>query len=306
MRTNNDYARKNEEFIGLLEDGHVKQAADSATEFTRTTMYENSLVEIPLPSIEVQNSDLVPQIDNNDMVILVELQPDSPGAVTVGFLGEADKFYSRVKRYACNFVRIHSPRAVIDIDELRTINMDVRLLLTDIQMKMLSYEKDRNALAAVDNYLGPVDTNTRLGVAQHKTVAGGISTRASAVESLNIMKRTTNRLSPAVCVLNYIYWSEFVKWPRAEIGNDKTYDIAVRGSMDEEWLGVRWVATLKTDIVPDGVVYQFTRPDALGKNMSLSPPTMLMEKKGRVLTYDLAEIASLTYGHIGGLAKMRA
>lgn len=304
METQITTRERNQMLLSFLETpGQEKRASDAVTSFTRTTMREESFRRKLMPPVQVQNEDLVRQIDTDKPVIVVDKEPGSPAAISLPFANLPINFYIKAPRYRVLFDRIVTPRFTKDVDELRTYIMDVRQVMSDNAIKDMLAEEDSKFLGAVNAALGSKDSVQPLcGTAMYRGLSGGIS-RDSTVEMLKIMNRTPFRLEPHSCLTNFVTWKEFMKWGRDEVGGDKSQDIVMHGMTEEEWLGKKWVVTIKRDLVPDDSVYLFADPKFIGKSFMLEDATLFIKREAFMIEYFAYETTGGAIAHVGGLAR---
>jgi hypothetical protein len=124
------------------------------------------------------------------------------------------------------------------------------------------------------------------------------------VESLKGMSRTIWNLASETCLTNMVTWMEFMKWGRDEVGGDMAQQAVKDGTIEaENFLGRRWIVTIKRGQVPDDAVCQFANEKFLGKNLTLEEPTMFMKREAFFIEYFFYAAYGGAYGHIGGLFR---
>jgi len=98
--------------------------------------------------------------------------------------------------------------------------MDIRQVLSDNSIKDMLAEEDGTFITEVNLLLVGADVVVpATGVAQHQTIAGGI-TRDTINDALKIMPSTPNHLETATMLINNVTAKEFQKWTRDEVGGD--------------------------------------------------------------------------------------
>src|SRR4051812_25433439 len=107
----------------------IKQAEDRVTAFTRTKVREDGFFRRIMPPVPVTNEDLTRAVDTDKPIIVVDKEPNSPAAISVPFATLPINLYIRGPRYRVMFDRILTPRFTKDVDELRTWEMDIRMVL---------------------------------------------------------------------------------------------------------------------------------------------------------------------------------
>jgi hypothetical protein len=302
----------NEAFIGMVRSGNIKQAAEAANDYTRVFLREDSFMEKILPSRPLSNSELDRQVDTPKPVRIEDLQPGSPGAISVPFAQLPKAKWMRGKRYRVLFDRIQSHKATIDVDELRTWRMDLRQVVSDDYIKDIAQEKDRKFLSAVE---------TAVGAEQNATIAGGECasgagrnwklvdpagiTRDNLVEMLKIMPSQSSKLDTKIVLCNNLTIKDIIKWGRDEVGGDFAEQLLLQGWSQESFLGCKWVTTIKHDLVPNNSFYMFSGEDFMGKHYTLEDVTMHIEQKAYFLEFFAYSLAGASIANFNSCAKAK-
>ena len=305
MPTQQEIQLLNETLFEQLDTpGMQKQAVDAVNDFTRTKMREDGFYRRIIPPLTITNDELDRQVDTDKPVKVVDKEPDSPAAVSIPFATLPTNFYIRGPRYRVMFDRIVSPRAVKDVDELRTYVIDIRQVLSDNMIKDMLAEEDSKLITAFNASVGQIDTDNPLsGVPQYETIAGGI-TRETLVDALKVMPKTPSHFEVETCLVNNITIKELLKFGRDEMGGDFSQDIIKNGWAETNFLNCRWIVTIKRNLVQDNEMYMFASPKFIGKNYELEPTTMYIRREAYMLEYFSYNTQGGSFGHTNGLAKV--
>jgi hypothetical protein len=291
-------------FEQLDTPGMQKQAIDAVNDFTRTKMREDGFYRRIMPPLTITNDELDRQVDTDKPVKIVDKEPDSPAAVSLPFATLPTNFYIRGPRYRVMFDRIVSPRAVKDVDELRTYVMDIRQVLSDNMIKDMLAEEDGKFMAAVNAVLPTAGAPAvGSGEVQYEEIYGGI-TRETLVDALKIMPRTPSHFEVETCLVNNLTIKELLKFGRDEMGGDFSQDIIKNGWAETNFLNCRWIVTIKTGLVPTDSLFMFASPKFIGKNYELEPTTMYIRREAYMLEYFAYETIGGSFGHTNGLARV--
>lgn len=254
-----------------------KRAEETATSYIRKQIYEGSFYNQILPQVKIDNSDLNEDITSRKPYKIVEIEPRATGAMTVQFGTLPNSLLMEAEKIPVYFNRIQSQMYIKDVDELRTIKMDIRQILCDQQVKQMEWELDRRFIYAVNDAITlPYDTNRSANLKVNKMFekySDGL-TREAFIDSTNIMRKSSCHLSPNKVLLNTITYTEFLKWGFEEHGGDKSQQVLYNGSINDKLMGLDISATIKRELIPDGRVYYFAEPKFLGRNYILEDPTM--------------------------------
>jgi len=284
-------------------DGQLKEAADAGQNHIRRVIRENAYHRVVLPPRQVADSELTRLPKSDGPVVIEEMEPHSPGAKTVSFNDTADTAFFRADVFVVYFARIVSREFTKNVDELRTTKCDVRQMITDNSLKDMQTEEDFRWQTTVDEMCGDVGGVGAAGVAQNFEIPGTI-TRETYPELQRYLN--TRRVPNGTFLLNRNTALEFLKWPRNEIGGDLAEKLMLQGvsALQEAVLfGVKHVFTIKDDLVPDNVVYQFTEPGFLGRTYILQNVTMYVKKDKDILTMSAVSKIGTTFANVAGVNK---
>ena len=274
-------AQSNTAFFGMLEQGHVKQAQDMVTDFTRIRIRESSFFEKLLPAVKIGDDELTPQITTDKNVKLVEREPQSPAAITIPLGQQPIQYYFRGDRYPVYFDRIVTPKFTKDTSELRTYGMDIRQVISDNAILDMDFEFDRKMLSAAQAIVGPQGgVVPETGVIQNVVIIdpAGV-TRNSLFEIRKILPRTFAHLDGVTILVNNITIHDVSKFSRDEVGGDLSQEMFIDGFQRKKLLGCNWVITNKTELVAESTFWIFASPEFLGKSYVLDDTTMFVDKR---------------------------
>ena len=285
-----------------------KEAVDAVNDFTRTKMREDGFFRRIMPPVPISNDELDRQVSTDKPVKVVDKEPGSPAAVSIPFATLPTNVYIRGNRYLVHMDRIVTPRFTKDVDELRTWVMDIRQVLSDNAIKDMLSEEDSKFMTAVHAAIGTStsQTNATSGVTQWAT--GSQVTRDTLWEAMKVMPGLASSLETHTILINSVTIKDIAKLDRTEIGGDLSEDIMRNGWSEQNFMGVRWIVTIKgagqtvTDYVKDGNMYMFSDPKFIGKHYQLEDTTMYIRREAYMLEFFAYQTSGATLGHTGGLA----
>lgn len=286
-------------------DAHLeKQAVDAVNDFTRTKMREDGFYRRIMPPIPISNDDLDRAVDTDKPVKIVDKEPDSPAAISIPFATLPTNLYIRGDRYKVTFDRIVTPRFTKDVDELRTWYMDIRQILSDNAIKDMLAEEDGKFISAVNTALVGVGLVVPTsGTIQHQAISGGI-TRSNLWDSLKIMPNTPSNLEVHCVLLNNITIKEVAKLDRNAMGGDLSEEIMRNGWTLGDFMGIKWIITIKKGLVPTNTMYHFADPKFIGKSYMLEDTTMYIRREAYFIEFFAYESLGGTIGHTSGLSRV--
>ena len=291
------------EKISSGDPGLIKQAVDAVQDFTRTKMREDGFWRRIMPMLPVSNDQLTRTVDDENPVVIVDREPDSPAAITVPFGTLPETLYIRGERYKVQFARILTPRFTKDVDQLRTWVMDIRQVISDNAIKDALAEEDGKFLQSVNTVMiGPGFTVPTSGVVQWQQISGGI-TRDSLEDSMKIMPNTPSNLEVHTVLVNNITIKDVQKFGRDEMGGDLSQDIMKNGWTLSDFMGKTWVITIKKNLVPTSSMYQFADPKFIGKSYELEGMSLYIRREAFLLEFFAWETIGGSIGWTSGLAR---
>jgi hypothetical protein len=202
---------------------------------------------------------------------------------------------------------ITTEEATKNINQLRTYKTDIRQIVNDNMLRDIHTQEDTSFIVTCDRIVGnQVALSTGPGVEAQNVHLGG------AVSRQNIKRATSflqERQLPINCFLvNQRTANEFLGWHRDEIGGDLAQDLLRKGlkGLDRfEMFGVPYISTIKNDLVPNGVMYQFATKEFLGNALMLEDITVQIEKKNDIIRMRAQEQVGFTIGNVRGIQKLQ-
>lgn len=291
--------------IDQAPEGHLKTASDASSQMIRRRIRENGFQRLIIPFKQVSDNDLTELPDTERPAIVEEMEPDSPGAKSISFNDSADTDFFRGDKFVVFFSKITTPEFTKNIDELRTYKYDLRGIVTDNALKDMHTEEDARFISTIDEIVGDPDGIGESGLQQNFDIQGGI-TRKNYVELLSHLE--DRDLNNGAFLMNRKSAKAFLTWNRDEIGGDLAQDLFQDGlSALKEFkiMGVRHIATIKRDLVPDNVVYQFAEPGYLGKAYVLQDITMYVEKRKDILRFSAMEKIGVAIANVSAVNRSK-
>lgn len=255
-----------------------KEAASAVQEFVRTTVREDSFAEQILPSIPCANDELTRVTWTDKPMVIIDKEPSSPASVTVPYAMLPMNYYIRGPRFMISMNRVLTRRFTKDVSEFRTWIMDIRQVISDNAIKDMMAEKDSKFISCVDRILvAPGTTVPHSGIVQHETLSG--LNRNSLWRMLEIMPSTASNFEVQTCLINNLTIKRICAFGRNEMGGDVAQDIMKDGWSMQQFMGKRWIVTIKKTLVPTNRVYMFADPRGLGRSLVLEDTTMHIHRE---------------------------
>jgi len=302
-----DYRLLNEAlFNQLMGDPYEKAAAQQDLDnFVRLMARETGVQRRFLPFLPITNDQLTPQVNTDVPAVILFKEPNSPGAINVGYNTNNSAWFVHGDRFLLTFNRVLSPTLWCDKSLLRTYQYDIRQVVTDQLVLDLMAQEDSRFFAAVNSALGTTvnGASPMTGVVQYVGYSGGFS-RETFVSSLQILPSTPAHFETQTIVVNNVTAKEIRKWDFMELGGQRSQEVLFGGNAYDQFEDIKWVVTIKRHLVPDQEYYLFADPRGLGKAYSLEDVTMFVDTKAwNILWFCYEEIGTAI---VNGYAMARA
>lgn len=292
-------------YIASNDPGLTKRAQEAVTDYIRIRVREEGFARKIMNPIKITNDELDRQVDTDKPVKIIDMEPESPGAMSMPFGSLPQNKYIRGRRCRVMFDRVLTERYTKDVDELRSYDMDIRQVLMDNAIKDMLSEEDGKFIGAVNSLVGVEgSTITETGAVQNQVIHGGI-TRETVAEAKKVLPRTNNHLEPTTVLCNTVTMKEIEKWGRDEMGGNLAEDIARNGFSETTFMGLRWIFTIKHELVPENVIYMFADPKFMGKFFVLEDTTMYIDRKAYMLEFFAYETIGATIANVASVARVR-
>ena len=308
-------------------DANLKKVAQAASDVTRTQIREGSFANKILPPETIGNERLTKTM-TEDLIVIDDLEPDSPGAKYVPFETVPEGEIITGSRYITPMARIVTPKFTKDIDQLRTYDYPIRKVLTDNSIKDGMATHDRKFIETVNSIVMNVDGGIAASSVYDGKSTGKVHPVTRKVQLLDLgggyqgkitrdMFVEATKMLPAgnendkFIARNYIMLAhentlrEILKYTRNEIGGDLSQDQWKNGLTDTSILGIKAISTIKESLVPEGWVYYFAEPSFLGHNYTLTDWTMYLNKEAYFIKWFSYWLGGFSFGNIAGMALAR-
>ena len=300
------------DMIAAADDGQISKVAQAAQDVTRTQIREGSFANKILPPEQIGNDRLAKTM-TEDLIVIDDLEPDSPGAKYVPFESVPEGEIITGSRYITPMARIVTPMFTKDIDQLRTYDYPIRKILTDNSIKDGMATHDRKFIDTVKSIV----MNTSGGVGTPHPVTGKVQwmdfqeglNRETFADATKMLPR--GNANGKFVARNYLMLAhentlrDILKLGRDAIGGDLAEEHWKNGLTSTTIMGIKAISTIKNNLVPEGYVYFFAEPSFLGHNYMLTDWTMYLEKKAYFIKWFSYWLGGFSFGNIAGMALAR-
>lgn len=320
----------NRQFMAKLASGDKVGAMDAGTEFTRLTLREEGLLRKILPPRSISYGDLDKQLDTDKPVKILDKEVGQPPSFSAPFGTLPSNQYISGGRYKVNFARLLSKNYTKDKAELNQYDYDIRDLFKDNAIKDHMTAEDIPAFRLFNHIIqSDPDNDTAVGnaasamtgkVQYHDYTAANRNPRGytgfsrdSIVDAFTIMAKgygdntvtTRIHLQTDLCVMNINTGLEFAKLLPTEIGRPLSERMADEGLVVDRFFGRKFLFTIKDEVVEDGAMYMFAKPQFLGAFLELESPTLFIEDRAYMMEFFIYSMIGMSIGNGYGVAKAK-
>lgn len=307
MATQAEINRLNAQFFDKVMSGdpaQEKRAAETATSYTRTELLDKGIMRRAMPLEEATNADLVPAVDHEMPVIIVELEATAPAAMSMSYSANTRNVWINANKYEVRFVTISTPRFSKNVHELRTWKQDLRTVISDKSILHMESQEDAMFLNAVNRCMvGPNLIPQTSGVVQHTVVNSALS-REGLLDATKLLPNTPSSLNTESILCNNISIIDVAKFRRDEMGGDFSEEVLRKGvGVIKDLLGFKWIVTIKKGLVPNQTYYFFADPAFMGRFFGLQDATMYIKREGSMISFSSEEIIGASIGNTNSVAR---
>ena len=288
----------------------LNKVAQVASDYTRTQIREDSFAFKILPPEKIDNSRLRRDL-TEDLGVIENIEPDSPGAKWVPLETVPDGEYITGSRYLIPFARVLTRKMTKAIDELRTYDYDIRKILTDNSIKDGLAKIDEKFIQTVNSIVFNCDAEGRNNIT-HKIQLWDTTERLNR-ESWTEASKMLPRPNPDgkfvcrnyIALMNDVTARDVLKLNRNEVGGDLAQKNWVEGLTTDTIEGIKIITTIKSNIVPENYVYFFAEPSFLGHCYYLTDWTMFLKKEAFFIEFFSYWLGGFGCGNVAGMALAR-
>lgn len=301
----------NRRIMESLDRNETEKVAQAGSDYTRIQVREDSFMFKILPPQKATDDMLDRDLDER-IRIIEELEPDSPGAKWVPLQTLPDGEYITGSRYQVPFARLVTKSYKKDVDELRTYRQDLRKIFTDLSIKDGLAEIDSKGIETVNaivDDVGSGDQQRLTGKVQRASFSGGVTVE-NIVEAKKLLPRGSQtmpgkfRLRNYLALCNDVTAQDILKLQEQEVGTSNKEQMFREGLTSDSYLGMKFIFTIKDNLVPDNVVYLFAAPEFLGKSYYLTDWTMFMKKEAFFVEWFSYWFGGFAIGNVAGVARV--
>jgi hypothetical protein len=255
---------------------------EAGRQYVKVELLEAAFNRAIIPEEPITTADCQRNINDQSLYLIRDIEPEAE-AVGVDNLGEPDGKYVAGTRYIIPIVNFTTKRFQITVEDLRAYQYKVTKRIEDKSVPVIERLEDRFFMKIAAAAISTATTTKGKVVAQY-TASGGVTNLVLAAQDIVKIKNTlmggvmgvptaidTKKKEVACLLMAQETFEYAVVLPSA--GDDFGKDRVLNGITSDTLYGTKVIRSIKTDIVPQGLIWAFTSPDFLGHNFALGEPS---------------------------------
>jgi hypothetical protein len=301
------------EFVDRMlsnDEGVQKTAELSMQDYLRHSNYEQSFCNQIVSNTPFKKEDLVPQLDTDQSVIMIEIEPDSAGAVQVDLDGDMRPVFTPYgRRVQMTFQEVASQRVVKSQLELMGYRYNLRTVLTDLMSLRMATVKDLAMIRATEACLAPNgQTLTYTGKGNQKVFGNNeFFTWNRFQRSLNLMRQHANAIEPATWLFNHLALGLLNDQIRVDFGATQVAADMFSTTNSElkiPGFGGKIISTIKKNVVPNGRHYYYGPENQMARYTQVIDPTMSVDTKKMRISFQMYEVYGMLFINLAAVAAV--
>lgn len=283
---------------------------EAGRQYVKTELMESAFNRAILPQEPITVADCQRNMNDQSLYLLRDIEPEA-SALGVDNLGEPDGQYVSSGRYKIPIINLSTKRFQITVEDLRAYQYKITKRIEDKSVPVLEKLEDtyfmKLAAAAITTATGTpgkivkpyAASPTNLVMSKEdivkikNTLAGGVK----GTTAIDLKKKEVASLLMSQETFEYV-----VTLPGA--GDDFGKDRVLNGITTEILFGTKVIRSIKTGILPEGLIFAFTSPDFLGHNFALGDPTFEIKSNFGLIEWQTKESIGMNLGNRLSVACM--
>lgn len=285
---------------------------EAGRQYVKIELLEAAFSRAILPQEPITTADCQRNLNDNSLYLIRDIEPEAE-AVGVDNLGEPDGKYVSGQRYKIPVINFTTKRFQITVEDLRAYQYKITKRIEDKSVPVLEKLEDKYFMKLVGAAIAYASPNSK-AVKESTSTSGNLQ-----LSALDIVKITNTlaggtpvpsagagldlKKKELACLLMAQESFEYaVVLPSA--GDDFGKDRVLNGITSDTLYGKKVVKTIKTDIVPQGVIFAFTSPDFLGHAFALGDPSFEIKANFGLIEWQTKESVAYGIGNRKSLAVL--
>jgi hypothetical protein len=310
------------------QEGKDKIAEFGGT-YIRDRLREVSFARKVLPPQPVQRSECQRSVNHDTLVKIVDIEPNSR-AMAMTFRGQPTARFIRAPRYEIPFFTISSEKFEKTEQELLAYEMPVTKIIEENSVKDIQSIEDRQFLLFIEAAVQGYQYNANASSAVAFSAA---NVNSSSVVGASVVKGEGALSDPSGTsfIIYPVLKTDFIKlkkllhrrhlraermlmtepdfddisaWTIQDVGMTIAGETSTEGWKSDNITGLKYIRTIKTEILREGNIYCFTSPEFLGRFYVLNQTKFYIDKIANLITWQSWEDIAIGIGNIASIVKL--
>lgn len=293
----------NQMFIGNLRSTEgLSKTAEDLQGYVRDRLRDVQFSKKVLPPRAVTPTDRGVQrsVNHDGLVYIDEIEPNS-GAVAIAWTGSPRVQYLKAKRYEIPFFQVSSFEYETTEQELWASVNPIHKIVENNTVKDLGTLEDLRFLILVEQALA-VTGSVIKGTATNAGAASGDIELGDIVTLKNTL--AGERRPDDILVINAQDYNKLVKWQANDVGYSVKEKMVYGTYLPDAILQLRVVKVVDTVLLKQGNIYLFSRPEFVGRFMTLGTTQFSLKKERDLISWSSWEFIAMSIANAYSVAKL--
>jgi hypothetical protein len=305
-----------------------EKIAEYGGSYIRDRLREVSFARKLVPPQQVTRNDCQRSVNHDTLVKIVDIEPKSR-AMAITFRGQPTARFIRGDRAELAFFTISSEMFQKTEQELLAYEMPITKIIEENSVKDIQEIEDREFTSHIESAVQALqleangNVNTPLnasqlqgaGVVEFSVRKGELARVALTNDAtvrpiqrpdiVNLRKMLNrNRLKAERMLMVESDFDDVLQWTVEDFGDRIQSETTVDGYKYNTLLGLAYIRTIKTDILREGNLYVFTKPEFFGRFYILNNTKFYIDKIANMITFQAWEDIGMLVANIAAVRKM--
>jgi hypothetical protein len=290
----------NRVFVENIRDPSMrKEAEERAQAYLKLRVYEDSFMSRILPPKPISPSQCDRTLESPTLLRkIIDKEFTDVKATVMDFRGKGDYKFIDTAQYAVDFYKIESEEYHITEQELRAKEQPIQSLIKHHTARFIQEKMDQVFISAVE---GIIAANP----AQAVSDSSDIILPSNITKLRNVLDgRTTFPQVAATLLMTQAQFNNMSVWPQAGVDNGMGQEYWADGYKYDRLYGLRVVKTIKSNLVPNNVVYAFVAPEFLGHHLTFNDDRFQIKTEWDDIAWKAWKTHGAAIGNNFGVAKL--
>jgi hypothetical protein len=290
----------NRVFVENIRDPSMrKEAEERAQAYLKLRVYEDSFLSRIMPPKPISPSQCDRTLESPTLLRkIIDKEFTDVKATVMDFRGKGDYKFIETAQYAVDFHKIESEEYHITEQELRAKEQPIQSLIKHHTARFIQEKMDQVFINALE---GIISANP----AQATTDSSDIILPSNITKLRNILDgRTTFPQVAATLLMTQAQFNNMAVWPQAGVDNGMGQEYWADGYKYDKIFGLRVVKTIKSNLVPNNVIYAFVAPEFLGHHLTFNDDRFQIKTEWDDIAWKAWKTHGAAIGNNFGVAKL--